>query len=647
MSFAKSARNLSGLPLGALPAIALDTETTGLDVERDRIIEIAALRLGQKSERPGTDTLGSATSAARRRGAADPATADKAAFVRLVNPGRPIPPAATDIHGITDNQVAQAAAFAPVMAALADWAGPVVLVGYAIGFDLAILKAEHQRHDLVWNCPRSIDVRHLVQLVAPDLPNYSLETTADWLGVAIHQRHRALSDATAAAEIFQALIPRLRGKGILTLAQAERLTRNQTARLEMESRAGWHQHLDTVQSLPDSVAEFARVDAFPYRHRVADIMHRPAIAIPGATSMTEALALMVREATSSVFVLPETAPGVADGRPPSRRRDLPWILTERDVLRALDRDAAAALSAPVSRYANGPLVTVASDEFVYRAIASMALHGFRHLGVRDPDGSLAGALSARDLLRQRASDALSLGSSIETAESADELGEIWADLTTVAQSLAYEEVDPRDIAAIISRELRSLTRRAGELAARDLARQGSGEPPQPYALLLLGSGGRGESLLAMDQDNALIFQDGAPGGAADRWFEQFGQKTADMLNAAGVRYCDGGIMASNAAWRKDLAGWRRQVESWIGKARLEDMLNVDIFFDAVAVQGACELAEDLSQQARALAQRSKGLLQAMTLNTSDLNTPLNWLGRPRLKAGRIDLKLHGLLGTPE
>ena len=73
------------------------------------------------------------------------------------------------------------------------------------------------------------------------------------------------------------------------------------------------------------------------------------------------------------------------------------------------------------------------------------------------------------------------------------------------------------------------------------------------------------------------------------------------------------------------------------------MLNVDIFFDAVAVQGACELAEDLSQQARALAQRSKGLLQAMTLNTSDLNTPLNWLGRPRLQAGRIDLKLHGIL----
>src|SRR5690606_4235007 len=121
------------------------------------------------------------------------------------------------------------------------------------------------------------------------------------------------------------------------------------------------------------------------------------------------------------------------------------ILTERDVLRALDAEAGAALDRPLGAFAKGPLVTVESGEFVYRALAGMARRGFRHLGVRDASGALAGALSARDLLRQRASDALSLGDSLEQAGSAAELGRVWSGLTTVARGLTFEEVDPRDI----------------------------------------------------------------------------------------------------------------------------------------------------------------------------------------------------------
>ena len=45
-----------------------------------------------------------------------------------------------------------------------------------------------------------------------------------------------------------------------------------------------------------------------------------------------------------------------------------------------------------------------------------------------------------------------------------------------------------------------------------MRKAGLGEPPCPYALAVLGSAGRGESLLAMDQDNALVFAEGEPGG---------------------------------------------------------------------------------------------------------------------------------------
>jgi len=334
---------------------------------------------------------------------------------------------------------------------------------------------------------------------------------------------------------------------------------------------------------------------------------------------------------SSVFVDPAEANGDYG------------ILTERDLLRAFNSNVADVRDAPISQYANGPLLTVESDEFVYRAIAGMSSKRIRHLGVRDPQGALVGALSARDLLRQRAGDALSLGDSLERAETAAELGRIWSGLTTVARGLVFEEADPRDIAAIVSRELRALTRRACELAETAMDRAGEGRPPRPYAMIVLGSGGRGESLLAMDQDNAIIFDEGAPGGPEDLWFERLGVMVSDMLNEAGVIYCPGGIMAANAEWRMDMAGWRRRIESWVGKSQPEDIINSDIFFDAVPVYGERSLAETLYTEAQASARASRIFLHAMTQNAGDFHTPLNWLGRPRLENGRIDLKKNGIM----
>ncbi|TIR45492.1 MAG: DNA polymerase III subunit epsilon, partial [Mesorhizobium sp.] len=84
---------------------------------------------------------------------------------------------------------------------------------------------------------------------------------------------------------------------------------------------------------------------------------------------------------------------------------------------------------------------------------------------------------------------------------------------------------------------------------------GHGPPPCAYAVLVLGSGGRGESLMAPDQDNAIVFADGEPNGPEDRWFKNLGAKLADMLDISGVPYCKGGVMASNATFRGSLDTW--------------------------------------------------------------------------------------------
>lgn len=606
MSFARPRSDMSALPLAALPAVVLDTETTGLDAARDRVIEIAAVRLDA--------------------GAGE----NRETFSRLVNPGVAIPAASVDVHGISDADVAAAEAFDAAMPAFAAWTGEAVVVGYAIGFDLAVLQAEHERHGLPWSAPRSLDVRHLAQLVAPALPDPSLDTVAAWLGIAVADRHRALGDAKAAAAIFQALLPRLRDKGILTLAQAERAALSLAPRLAEEAGAGWHAVSGAGRAAGD-MAPFERIDSYLYRHRVADVMRAPPACVDADTTLGEALSRMMAQQISSVFVAPP------DGAEPS------GILTERDILRAIDADPAA-LETPVDRHASRPLRTVQPDEFLYRAVTAMATGRFRHLGVRDAEGRIVGALSARDLLRQRAGDAVALGDSIERAGSAAELGRVWSGLTTVARGLVAEEVEARDIAAIVSRELRALTRRACELAEAEMTAAGFGAPPVPYAMLVLGSGGRGESLLAMDQDNAIVFAENGPDGAADRWCAELGRRVADMLNAAGVAYCSGGIMAANAEWRHDRAGWRRLIADWLRHTRPEDILNSDIFFDAACVHGDEDLARDLATEALERARQARPYLLAMAISAADTGpSPLGWFGRFRLSDSRVDLKRHGLM----
>ena len=80
----------------------------------------------------------------------------------------------------------------------------------------------------------------------------------------------------------------------------------------------------------------------------------------------------------------------------------------------------------------------------------------------------------------------------------------------------------RDIAEVISRELGALTGQAAVIAERIMRERGEGGPPCRYAMIVLGSAGRGESLLAMDQDNAVIFEHGEPEASEDRWFAALG-----------------------------------------------------------------------------------------------------------------------------
>ena len=590
-------------PLIALDAVALDTETTGLDARTARLIQVAALPV--VSGRMSPDDR----------------------FERLVNPGMSIPKATVAIHGITDAKVADAPAFTDIAGLFEAYVGRAVVIGYAVAYDLAVLERECALAGRPAPRLRALDVRTLARLAAPSLADYSLEALCEWLDVEIGGRHTALGDARAAGEIFLALIPLLRAKDIRTLAEAEAASRALAER-EAASIGGY---APAAQAAVDARPVLARIDSFPYRHRIRDVMSAPPAFAAPETTLRAAMRLLIEKRISSVFVR------LAGGET--------GIVTERDLLRAIDAGGEAALVASPSapsrrrrcrRCRRMPSSTAPSAASSGWASATWASRTRR--------AHIVGAVTTRNLLGHRATTAIVLGDAIDSASAAAELAAAWGRLTLMARSLMEEQVGPLTVCSVVSAEICAMTRRAAELAEEAMRQEGLGAPPVPYAVLVLGSAGRGESQLAADQDNAIVYAEGAEGGPEDLYFEQLATRMNETLDAAGVPFCKGGVMAKNRAWRKSVADWHATIDKWMTGERASHLLNVDIFFDAVPVHGEASLAEAVWGHAYDRAHEAIDFQNLLIEAARERDNPFTMFGRFRVdEKGRIDLKKYGLM----
>jgi signal-transduction protein with cAMP-binding, CBS, and nucleotidyltransferase domain len=373
-------------------------------------------------------------------------------------------------------------------------------------------------------------------------------------------------------------------------------------------------------------AALSRIDPFPYQHRLAEVMSSPVETIDPKASCTHAAATMRRLKISSLLIL-----GL-DGRPAG-------IITERDLLNAIAELGAGALDLPVGKRMSGPLVCLPPDAFVFTALARMAHGGYRHMPVVDPvSGKAVGIVTAGSVLKLRAQGALVLAEDIGAAQSAAALAAIQKRLPAIAGGLLKEGVGARQIAAVISAVLRDVSGRAAELACESLEAEGK-KAPARWCYLVLGSGGRGESLLAADQDNALI-HDGESDD--DPWFAELGKRASEILDGAGVPFCRGRVMAMNRNLRHNLKGWREEVAFWVEALAPEALLNADIFYDFVPVAGDFGLAVALRDAATELG-RDPGFIRALAGTSARRGSALNIFGRFREEDGRVDLKRGGLL----
>ena len=105
----------------------------------------------------------------------------------------------------------------------------------------------------------------------------------------------------------------------------------------------------------------------------------------------------------------------------------------------------------------------------------------------------------------------------------------------------------------VSETNRDIHRRLIDLLIQEMADDGLGPPPVAFCVLVMGSGGRGESFLSPDQDNGFILDD-YPDEEHDRidaWFRELAGRFVDALDTAAS------ATATGMSWRSILCGGRR------------------------------------------------------------------------------------------
>ena len=160
--------------------IAFDFETTGLQVETDRAIEVAAIMF--KDGKP----------------------AEK--FVTLINPQIPISDLIADITGITNEMVAEAPLEKEIIDDLFEFLGDYPIVAHNTPFDLSFLRAMAERHNKDFIERKCYDTLTLSRAFLFFQPTHNLSAVSEYFNLSSEGAHRAEKDTENCGEVFIELV---------------------------------------------------------------------------------------------------------------------------------------------------------------------------------------------------------------------------------------------------------------------------------------------------------------------------------------------------------------------------------------------------------------------------------------------------------
>ncbi|MEK6673590.1 MAG: 3'-5' exonuclease [Nitrospirota bacterium] len=205
-----SGRSSIDIPIDKAAYVVLDTELTGLDIKKDSIISIGAVKMHGRSI-----DLGSS-------------------FYRLVNPSAELRHESIVIHGITPSELAEKPPIGEVISELIDFCGGDVIVGHFAAIDLGFIGREVRALLNMRLQNRVLDTQRIHEWIKMNNGSFSrhyavrsedqsLFALAREYHVPVSEGHNALSDAFITAQVFQRLLSILPGLGLFTLKDLLRI----------------------------------------------------------------------------------------------------------------------------------------------------------------------------------------------------------------------------------------------------------------------------------------------------------------------------------------------------------------------------------------------------------------------------------------
>lgn len=159
--------------------IVLDTETTGLDFKKERMVEFAAVRLENGKI--------------------------KDSFQTLINPEQHIRKSSIAIHGITEEMVADAPTEAEAMPKILEFMGDYPFVAHNAVFDYSFLNEASIRTTGKELTNQRIDSQQMFKEVFPELDSHGLEPLTNKFNVELTNHHRAMADTMGLALAYPQL----------------------------------------------------------------------------------------------------------------------------------------------------------------------------------------------------------------------------------------------------------------------------------------------------------------------------------------------------------------------------------------------------------------------------------------------------------
>jgi DNA polymerase-3 subunit epsilon len=170
--------------------VFFDIESTGLNVIRDRIVQLAMIKYSAKGKAPEERSY-------------------------LINPGIPIGEEAMAIHGITPKDVARKPLFGQLAQEIFDFIGNADLAGYNSNrFDVPLLMEEFARVEMEFSIDkrRLIDVQRIFYKMEPRTLSAALRY---YCQKEMENAHDALADVQATIDVFMGQLKMYEGKDFI------------------------------------------------------------------------------------------------------------------------------------------------------------------------------------------------------------------------------------------------------------------------------------------------------------------------------------------------------------------------------------------------------------------------------------------------